>query len=189
MSLWSERCFMAASWQSQHLSLKKKQKNGKKWDRNGPWSDPIAFKSISDQTQVRSMRLWSDPIALEVASDQTKARSKRLWSDPIALEVASDQTKMRSKRLWSDPIALEVGSDQTKVRSKRLWSDPIALEVASDQTQVHSNPPMIRLFRPKWPLIRLSPEHGPDRSALELPKRPCNFALGTHGCTLDWFWS
>ena len=106
-------------------------------------------------------------------------RSIRLWSDPIALEVASDQTEVRSKRLWSDPIALEVASYQTIVRSKRLWSDPIALDVASDQTQVRSNPPMIRLFRPKWHLIRPSPDHGPDRSALELPKRHCNFGLGT----------
>ena len=42
---------------------------------------------------------------------------------------------------------------------RHLWSDPIALEVASDQTKVSSNPPMIRPFRPKWPLIRPSPDH------------------------------
>ena len=42
--------------------------------RNGPWSDPIAFENISDQTQVRSKRLWSDPVALKVASDQTQVR-------------------------------------------------------------------------------------------------------------------
>ena len=50
------------------------------------------------------------------------------------------------------------------VRSKRLWSDPVSLEVVSDQTQVRSNPPMIRLFRPNWPLIRPSPDHCPDFS-------------------------
>ena len=42
---------------------------------------------------------------------------------------------------------------------RHLWSDPIALEVASDQTKVRSNSPMIRPFRPKWPLIRPSPDH------------------------------
>ena len=90
---------------------------------------------------------------------------------------------------WSDSIAFENISDQTQVRSKRLWSNPIALEVASDQTQVRSNPPMIRLFRPNWPLIRPSPDHGPDCSAHDFPSRPCNFGLGTHGYALDWVWS
>ena len=163
MSLGSERCFMATS------LIKKKNK--KKWKKMlSKWSliRPNCVQKVSDQTQVRWMRLRSDPISLEVASDQTKVHSKRLWSDPIALEVASGQTK---------------------VRSKRLWSDPIALEVASDQTQVRLNPPMIRLLGPQRPLIRPSPDHGPDRKDLELPKRPCNFGLGTHGCALDWVWS
>ena len=103
---------------------------------------------------------------------------KHFWSDPSAPE-----------EVWSDPIAFEVASDQTKVRSNRLWSDPIALKVASDQTQVRSNPPMIRLFRPNRPLIRPSPDHSPDCSALEIPSRPSNFVLGTHGCALYWVWS
>ena len=59
------------------------------------------------------------------------------------------------------------------------------LEVAFDQTQVRSNPPIIRLFRPKLPLIRPSPDHRPDRSALELPSRPCNFGLEIYWCALD----
>ena len=45
---------------------------------------------------------------------------------------------------------------------------------------------MIRLFRPNRPLIRPSLDHRPDCSALELPSRPCNFGLGTHGRALDW---
>ena len=126
MSLWSERCFMAASWQSQHLWVKKKTKQKKK-----------------------------------------------------IIEMVPDQTQLRSKTLLIRP----------KMRSKRLWSDSIAPEVASDQTQVRSNPPMIRIFRPNRPLIRPSPDHRPDRSALELPSRPCNFGLGTHGCALNWVWS
>ena len=109
--------------------------------------------------------------------------------------MVPDQTQVHSKRLWSDLIAPEVASDQTEVRSKRLWSDTNALEITSDQTQVRSNPPIIRLFRPNWPLIRPPPDHGPDLSdqnylwsdhlqtivqdcsALELPSSRCNFGL------------
>ena len=75
MSLWSESCFLAASWQSQHLSVKKNKK----------------------------MR------------------------ENNALEMVPDQTQLRLKTFM--------------IRSNC------------------SNPPMIRLFRPKWPLIRPSPDH------------------------------
>ena len=76
--------------------------------------------------------------------------------------------------------------DQTQLRSKTFLIRPRCARRGYDQTQVRSNPPMIRLFRPNRPLIRLSPDHRPDCSALEFPSRPCNFGLGTHGCALDW---
>ena len=93
------------------------------------------------------------------------------------------------RHLWSDPIALKVASDQTKVRSNPpmirpncarncLWSDPSALESAYDQT-----------FQTKMTSDQTISRPWSDRSALELPKRPCNFGLGTHGCALDWVWS
>ena len=90
------------------------------------------------------------------------------------------------RHLCSDPIALEVASDQTKVRSNPpiirpncarncLWSDPSAFESAYDQT-----------FQTKTTSDQTISRPWSDRSALELPKRPCNFGLGTHGCALDW---
>ena len=135
MSLWSNRCFILASWQSQHLSVNKK------------------YEKIS--------------------------RSKLSLIRPNCVQ----------KHFWSDPNALEEVMIRPNCTRSRLWSDPIALEVGSDQTQVRSNPPMIRLFRPNLPLIRPSPDHHPDCSALELLSRSCNFGLGTHGCALDCVWS
>ena len=93
------------------------------------------------------------------------------------------------RHLWSDPIPLEVASDQTKVRSNPpmirpncarncLWSDPSALEIAYDQT-----------FQTKMTSDQTISRPWSDRSALELPKRPCDFGLGTHGCAVDWVWS
>ena len=94
-------------------------------------------------------------------------RSNRLWSDSIALECASDQTQLRSNSLWSDPIALELFMIRPKC-ARRGYDQTFQTKMTSDQT----------ISRP-WS----------DRSALELPKRPCNFGLGTHGCALDWVWS
>ena len=125
--------------------------------------------------------LLAEPTSLNKKTKNEKKIMRSKWS-PIRPNCVR-------KNFWSDASALEVASDQTKMPSKRLWSDPIALEVGSDQTQVLSNPPMIRLFRPNRPLIRQSPDHRPDCSALELPSRTCNFGLGTHGCALDWVWS
>ena len=138
MSLWSESCFLAASWQSQHLSVKKKQKNEKKIMRS-KWS------------LIRPNCVW-----------------RHLWSDPIALEVASDQTKVRSNPPMIRPNCAR----------NFLWSDPSALESAYDQT-----------FQTKMTSDQTISRPWSDRSALELPKRPCNFGLGTHGCALDWVWS
>ena len=128
------------------------------------------FSDQSNQTLEESLTrrllfccLLAETTSLIKKMNKSGARNGP-WSDPIAFENIYDQIQVRSNRLWSDPTALEVASDQTKVRSKRLWSDPIALEVASDQTHVCSNPPMIRLFQTKWPLIRPSPDHGPDFS-------------------------
>ena len=101
MSLWSELCFIVASWQSQHLSVKKNQKKWKQWGtRNGPWSDPIAFKHISDQTQLRSNRLWSDPIALEPFMTRLKCTRIRLWSHfSDQIDPWSDQLQTMLKTL------------------------------------------------------------------------------------------
>ena len=117
MSLWSESCFLAASWQSQHLSVKKKTKKNEKNN---------ALEMAPDQTQLR----------LKTFMIRSNCARNRLWSDPSALESAYDQT-----------FQTKITYDQT---ISRPWS---------------------------------------DRSALELPKRPCNFGLGTHGCALDWVWS
>ena len=79
--------------------------------------------------------------------------------------------------------------DQTQLRLKTfmirsncarncLWWDPSALESAYDQT-----------FQTKMTSDQTICRPWSDRSALELPKRPCNFGLGTHGCALDWVWS
>ena len=142
MSLWSESCFLAASCQSQHLSVKKKtKKKWKKCARNGPWSDPIAFEDIYDQIQLRSKsplirqkcarsRLWSDPIALEIGSDQTQVRSNppmiRLFRPKWPLIRPSpdhDQTVVRSNfrkdpvfSVWEHTGVRSTGSDQ-----KSIW--------------------------------------------------------------------
>ena len=100
--------------------------------------------------------------------------------------MVPDQTQLRSKTFLIRPKCAQKGYDQTQLRSK---SPPIRQKWAPrgyDQTQLRSKSPMIRLFRPNRPLIRPSPDHRPDCSALELPSRPCNFGLGTHGCALDW---
>ena len=137
MSLWSESCFLAASWRSQHLSVKK-QKKMKKIMRS-KWS------------LIRPNCVW-----------------RHLWSDPIALEIASDQTKVRSNPPMIRPNCAR----------NCLWSDPSALESAYDQT-----------FQTKMTSDQTISRPWSDRSALELPKRPCNFGLETHGCALDWVWS
>ena len=126
-----------------------------------------------------------------VASWQSKylpVKKNKKWKKR-ALEVVPvpDQTtRLRSKtfmirpncarsRLWSDPSALESAYDQT-----------FQTKLTSDQT---ISRPWSRLFRPKLFLIRSSPDHWPDCSAVELPSKPCNFGLWTHGCALDWVWS
>ena len=124
-----------------------------------------------------------------------------LLAEPLSFSKKTKKMKiMRSKwslirpncvwrHLWSDPIALEVASDQTKVRSNPpmirpncarncLWSDPSALESTYDQT-----------FQTRMTSDQTISRPWSDRSALELPKRPCNFGLGTHGWAPDWVWS
>ena len=81
-----------------------------------------------------------------------------------ALEMAPDQTQLRPKTFLIRPKWARRGYDQTQLRSKSPLIRPKCARRGYDQTQLRSNPPMIRLFRPNWPLIKLSPDHGPDFS-------------------------
>ena len=82
--------------------------------------------------------------------------------------------------------ALEMVPDQTQLSSRTFLIRTKYARRGYHQTQLRSKSPLIRLFRPKIPLIRPSPDHRPDCSVPELPFRPCNFGLGTRGCALDW---
>ena len=113
------------------------------------------------------MRFWSDPIALELFMIRLKC-ARTLY----------DQTQVRSNALLIRPNCARTLYDQTQVRSNSLWSDSSALEYVYDQT-----------FQTKMTSDQTISRPWSDRSALELPKRPCNFGLGTHGCALDWVWS
>ena len=124
MGLWWERCFLAASWQSQHLSVNK----NKKIEKNN------ALEMVLDQTQLRSKTFLIRPKCAWSGYDQTQLRSKsalirpkctriRLWSD------FSDQID-----LWSDHLltivqtffsALELPS---RPCSFGLWTHGCALD-------------------------------------------------------------
>ena len=114
MSLSSERCSIVASWQSQHLSVKKKQKNEKKTFLMSAWRG-------YDQTQLRSKSPLIRPKCARRGYDQTQLRSKLplirpkcaricLWSD------FSDQIDF-----WSDHLQT---IDQTVKRSN-IRPDPV----------------------------------------------------------------
>ena len=73
MSLWSERCFIAVSWHSQHLPVKRKQKRKRFLIR------PNCARTVNDQTQVRSN---TPPIRSNCAKtvyDPTQVR----WDTPM----------------------------------------------------------------------------------------------------------
>ena len=118
---------------------------------------------------------WLDPSASEEVMIRPNCARIRLWSDRCALKEVMIRPNCARVRLWSDPSGLEIAYFQT-----------FQTKLTSDQT---ISRPWSRLFRPKWPLIRLSADHRLDCSALELPSTPCNFGLGTHRCALDWVWS
>ena len=101
MGLWSERCFVAASWQSQHLSVKKNWKKvmRSKWSlirhncvRKYFWSDPSALKEVMIRPNCGRSGLWSDKSALEEVMIRPNCARSWLWSDLNALESAYDQT-------------------------------------------------------------------------------------------------
>ena len=52
--------------------------------------------------------------------------------------------------------------NQNQLRSKTFLIRSKCARRGYDQTQLRSNLPTLRLFRPNWPLIRPSPDHGPD---------------------------
>ena len=63
MSLWSERCFIVASWQTQHPSIKKNKKNEKIMhsktdlpDRIDLWSDRTQTMFQTKKTMIRPSR-------------------------------------------------------------------------------------------------------------------------------------
>ena len=86
--------------------------------------------------------------ALEMVPDQTQLRSKTFLIRPNCARTVYDQTQLRSNAILIRPNCARTLYDQIQLRSNSLWSDPSALEEV-----------MIRLSRPKWPLIRPSPDH------------------------------
>ena len=146
------------------------------------WSELSDFRWVSDQKAA----FW---LPLGRANIFQQKRNKKNEKKIMRSKWSLIRTNCVWRHLLSDPIALEVASDQTKVRSNPpmirpncarnfLWSDPSALESAYDQT-----------FQTKMTSDQTISRPWSDRSALEVPKRPCNFGLGTHGCALDWVWS
>ena len=123
MGLWSERCFVAASWQSQHLSVEKLKK-----------INPLEM--VPDQTQLRSKTFLIRPKCARRGYDQTQLRSKLPLIGQKCARRGYDHTQMCSQwalirpkcariRLWSH------FSDQID-----LWSDHLQTIV---QTVVRSN--------------------------------------------------
>ena len=132
-----------------------------------------------DQTEPRPWsrlkRLWSDLL------DRID-----LWSDRTQTMVLTKKTMIRPSRPnWplirpnpdhgpgyedcDQTFQTELTYDQTEPRPwsrlKRLWSDLLdRIDLWSDRTQtmVQTKKTMIRPSRPNWPLIRPSPDHGPD---------------------------
>ena len=102
MSLWSERCFIVASWQSQHLPVK-----------NTKWKNK-ALGFVPDQIQLRSNPpLWSD---FSVRID--------LWSDPLQTMVQIFQTKITSDQTISRPSSrLYCVSNFEKITTSLISSD------------------------------------------------------------------
>ena len=128
---------MAASWQSQHLSVKKTKKKWNKimrskWSlirpncvRNHFWSDTSALEEVMIRPNCARICLWSDPIAPEVVMIRPNCVRKHFWSDKSALEEVMIRPNCARICLWSDL------SDQIN-----LWSDHIQTIV---QTVVRSN--------------------------------------------------
>ena len=122
MGLGSERFFMAASWQSQHLWVKKTKKKMKKKLMRSKlslirpncvqkyfWSDPRMLEEIMIRPNCARSRLWSD------FSDQID-----LWSDHLQTIV---QTVVRSNFL-PDPVILvweHTGVRSTGSDHKPIW--------------------------------------------------------------------
>ena len=113
MSLWSERCCIDASSQSQHLSVKK-TKNEKKHSKS----------SLIRPNCVRK-HFWSDPSALEEVMIRPNCAPSSLWSNQSALEEVMIRPNCAQSCLWSD------FSDQID-----LWPDHLQTIV---QTVVRSN--------------------------------------------------
>ena len=116
------------------------------------------------------MSLWSEScfFGCLLAEPTSFSKKTKKWKKNNALEMVPDQTQLRLKTFMI----------RSNCARSRLWSDKSALESAYDQT-----------FQTKMSSDQTISRPWSDRSALELPKRPCNFGLGTHGCALDWVWS
>ena len=114
-----------------------------------------------------------------------------LWSERCFFVVSwqSQHLLVKKNKKNEKNMELEIVPDHTQMRLNTFMIRPKCAQRGYDQIQLRSKSPLIRLFRPKLPLIRPSPDHRPDCSALELLSRHCNFGLGTHWCALDWVWS
>ena len=85
MSLWSERCFIVASWQSQRHSVKTKKNEKSK-----------ALEMVNDQTQLRSKTFVIRPICARTVYDQTQLLSSALLIRANCARTVYDQTQVRS---------------------------------------------------------------------------------------------
>ena len=137
MSFWLERCFIVASWQSQHLTLKNKEM---KKIRRSKWSLIIPnCENISDQNQVRSELLLIRPKCARRGYDQTQLCSKLLLIRPKCARRGYDQTQLRSKLALIRPKCAQIHLWSDLSDRVDLWSDHLQTIV---QTVVRSN------FRP-----------------------------------------
>ena len=86
-----------------------------------------------------------------------------LWSEHCFIVAFWQSQHLSVKKILKNE-ALEVVPDQTQLRLKTFLIRHKCARRGYYQTQLRSKSPLIRLFRSNWPLIRPSPDHGPDFS-------------------------
>ena len=132
MSLWSERCIIVASWQSQHPSIKK-TKNWKNKALKIRPSRPNRPLIRPNPDHGPDYKDFDQTFQTELTSDQTEPRPwprlKRIWWDrPDRTDLWSDrnqtmvQTIVRSNRfpdpvisVWEHRGVRSIGSDHSSI--------------------------------------------------------------------------
>ena len=155
---------------------------------------------ISDQT-FQTENNPDQTFQTQVTSDKTcqtqRVSDQTFQTEFVLIRPSSDHGLDSNLDHCPDPNQTMIrlncarrGYDQTQLRSKTFLIRPNCARAVYDPTQVGALEYAYNQTYPNWPLTRPTPDHGPDCfSALELPSRPCNFGLGTHGCAFDWVWS